>query len=86
MQFFTSKPSQQQKKIDNDISDMLKNQLKKQFCQLCEKNPASKVGFGKQFKPVFTCAGCELKAVGVAQRLGPKFLISFDKFVEILTN
>lgn len=87
MQFFTGKQEKQEKKIENDISDVFKAQLKKQFCQLCEKNPASKVAFGKEFKPVFTCPACERKAVGgVVQRLGPKNLIEHEKFVEILTK
>lgn len=47
MQFFTGKQEKQEKKIESDITDILKNQLKKQFCQLCEKNPAAKVAFGK---------------------------------------
>lgn len=82
MQFFTGKQEKQEKKIENDISDIFKVQLKKQFCQLCERNPATKVAFGKEFKPAFTCSGCELKAVGgVVQRLGAKSLISLDKFV-----
>ncbi len=82
MQFLIGKPDKQEKKIENDIGDIFKAQLKKQFCQLCERNPACKVAFGKEFKPAFTCSGCELKAVGgVVQRLGGKSLINFEKFV-----
>ncbi len=35
MQFFTGKQEKQEKKVENDISDIFKTQLKKQFCQLC---------------------------------------------------
>ena len=47
LQFFTTKQEKQEKKVENDISDIFKNQMKKQFCQVCGKNPATKVAFGK---------------------------------------
>ena len=77
----------QEKIVKDDISDMIKKQVKAIFCGVCGKNLATKVAFGKQIQPVFTCAGCELAAVGgVSQRLGPKNLIKIEKYIEILTR
>ena len=85
--YLLGKQDKPEKKIEADITGIMNVKLKNQFCDLCSKNPATKVAFGKQFKPAFTCANCEIEAVGGSvQRLGPKSLIPIEKFSEELTK
>lgn len=47
LQFFKGKQEKQEKKVESDIADMFKAELKKKYCEICQKNIALKVGFGK---------------------------------------
>jgi transcription elongation factor Elf1 len=87
MHYFFGKGDSADVKIDSEITEKFKSNLKKQFCELCGKNPAVKVAFDKEIKSAFTCPNCELEAVGgKVQKLGPKSLISTDKLCELLTK
>ncbi len=88
MHFFIGKNQKKaDKAIQQDISNNIKASLAKQYCQVCGKIPSTKLAFGEQLKPVFTCANCELKAVnGNIKKMGQKNLITNDKFSDILTK
>ena len=75
------------KKIEGDFEEKSKNAIKSKLCPLCGKIPCSKVAFGEGVEPTLTCNNCELKAVGNSiQKLGPKNLITNDKFTNLLTS
>lgn len=81
------KSEKQEKKVEADISVAFNTKLKGQFCEVCEKNPATKVAFGQEVKPRFTCATCEITAVGGSvQRLTPKNLMTSDKLADELAK
>lgn len=84
MSFLTGrgKEEKEEVKIGDDFSQLILSQMKRQFCNICQKSLATKVAFGENVQPSLTCSGCELKAVGgVAQRMTEKNLITFEKFV-----
>jgi RNase P subunit RPR2 len=45
------------------MTTSIKNSLKTQFCQFCQKSLATKVAFVNGQKHGFTCNNCELIAV-----------------------
>ena len=79
--FLGNKDKKADKQVSSEITPKIKNSLKKQFCQICEKAPSTKLAFGNEVNPAFTCANCELKAVNNnIQKMGEKNLISNDTF------
>lgn len=80
MYFFFGGDKKEDTKITNQFIPQIKLALTSQFCQFCNKLPATKVSFVSEKHRGFTCNNCQMQATGNDfKNLGEKTLIPNDK-------